>query len=235
VRSLARLTAALLIVASAAAFAIGVAMERQSEAAEHAAEQPPATASQVPSTPTPTSTTSPTTTRRPDSDADRQAATTAPAAAAPTTGAPTTTNPAAAAGQADSDADGGHDQDADGGHEAGGEGSPAAEAAEHSELVFGLNLESTPLVVAAVVVSVLLAVAILTLGMPWVAGVIAVVMLAFAALDIREIVHQLGESRLELAAMAILVALLHVLAAVAAGYVARIAYRYRNGATARAG
>lgn len=258
IRSLARLTAAGLIVLATAAFAIGVSLERHSEAAEHAVQEPPAASnptSQVRPTsltpvptsaatstasPSPTSTTPDTDQRSDhdadhggdgdadhggDSDQDHPAATTTT-----TTGAATTTlTPGAAAGQGAGDADGTHDQDADGGHEDGS--GQAVEAAKHSELVFGLNLESTPLVTAAVVVSLLFAAAILTLGMPWLAGVIAVAMLAFAALDVREIVHQLGESRLELAAVAIVAALLHALAAIAAAHVARTRHLRGGGAT----
>lgn len=237
IRSLARLTAAALIIVAAAVFAIGVSFERHSEAAD-AAEQPLATSSptnQVPTTSVaPTSSSTAPTTHQSDqdgggdadhdggSDEDHHAvATTARA----TTAAPATTvTPGAVAAQGDGDADGGQDQDTSAGQ--------AAEAVEHSELVFGVNLESTPWVTAAVVVSVLLAAAMLTLGMPWLAGVIALAMLAFAALDIREIVHQLGESRLDLVAVAILVALLHVLAAVTAGHVARTAHIQRDGTPA---
>lgn len=243
IRSLARFAAAGLILASAAVFAFGVTLERQSEAAEHVTE-PVATANPTPPTltpttpPPPTSThaTPPATTRAADqgsdhdadhdsdhgSDSDRdhhQATTTTPH---PTTTAQTpTTSPGVAAGQGDTDADGGGgDHDADGGHE----GGQATEAAGRSELVFGLNLESPALVIAAVVVSVLLAIAILTIAAPWLAAVIAAAMLALMALDIREIVHQLGESRTELAAIAVVVALLHLLAGLAAAQVARAGY-----------
>jgi hypothetical protein len=153
IRSVARLTAAVLILASAAAFAIGVAVEHHSEGAEHAA----------------------------------------------------------VTATAGTDPDGGH------------EGADQSRPAEHSELLFGVNPESTGLVVTAVVVSVLFAAAILTIGTPWLAGLIAVLMLAFAALDVREILHQFGESHLGLALLAILVAVLHVLAAAMAVRVTRTA------------
>ncbi|HEX5404195.1 MAG TPA: hypothetical protein VFX16_18050 [Pseudonocardiaceae bacterium] len=152
---------------------------------------------------------------------------------------PAATGPAApgtAAGQGDTDADDGQDQDADhgGGTDAdsGHEGSPAAEAAERSELVFGLNLESPALVAAAVVVSVLLAIAILTIATPWLAALTAAVMLAFTVLDIRELVHQFGQSHTELAAIAIVAALLHLLATVTAAHVARTGHAHRGRTTA---
>lgn len=141
IRSLARVAAAGLIIAAAAAFAIGAALERQSEAAV----PPPAPSTSV-----------------------------------------------------------------------------AGSATEHSSArVFGINLESTGPVTATAVVSVLLAVAILTVDAPWLAVVIAVAMVAFAALDVREILHQLHAANLELAAIAVVAGLLHFLAALAAGQVVR--------------
>ena len=68
----------------------------------------------------------------------------------------------------------------------------------------------------AVVLSLLLAALILTVGSPLLAAGVAVAMLAFTALDIRELTHQLHESRPGLAALAATVALLHLLAAAAA-------------------
>lgn len=203
IRSLARLTAATLVLAATAAFAIGVVLERHSEATERAAEQPPAATG--PADQDSTATAGPPSPAG-DTDQDQDA-------------------PRATAGHdADQDADHGGGTDADGGHE----GSPAAEAAERSELVFGLDLESPALVIAAVVVSVLLAVAILTIATPWLAALIAAVMLVFTVLDVREIVHQLGESRTELAAVAVVAALLHFLAAIAATRVARSGHVHRD-------
>lgn len=229
IHSLARLIAAVLIAASAAAFATGVALERHPEAAEHAADRP----SPGPPTPTPATgqgraeATPLPTAHHSGQDADHGGGTDeghhssdtttapaarAPAATAPATSAPAaTTTPGAAAGTDGGDADGGHD------------GGPATAAEEqgHPELLFGINLESTGLVTAAVVASVLFAVAILIISMPWLAAMIAAAMLAFAALDIKEIVHQLGESHTELAAVAAVAAVLHLLAALAAARVAR--------------
>jgi hypothetical protein len=223
IRSRARLTAGLLIIVSAAAFAIGAASERRTETAEQASRQPPAasnpTSQVLPLSPTyaPTSATNTnsTITQPADTDhgADSDHPTTTPAPGAPTTNAPTTTATlGAVAGPSDTDAR--QDQDADRGHEPGAD----TDSAERAEPLFGVNLESTGPVVAAVVVSVLLAAVILTLDTPWLAGAIALAMAGFAALDIREVLHQIGISHPGLAAMATVVALLHVLAATAAAY-----------------
>jgi hypothetical protein len=98
----------------------------------------------------------------------------------------------------------------------------AAHAAENSsETLLGINPEATGLVVTAVAVSVLLAALILTVSSPLLAAVVALVMLAFTALDIREVIHQLNESHPGLAALAATIALLHL----AAGAVALLTTR----------
>lgn len=51
---------------------------------------------------------------------------------------------------------------------------------------------------------------------PLVLGVVALAMAAFAALDVREVVHRVDESRTGLALLAALVAVLHLAAAVLA-------------------
>jgi hypothetical protein len=94
---------------------------------------------------------------------------------------------------------------------------PATETPQHSEAsekLLGVNPESTGLLVVAVVVSLLLAAGVWWLGAsPLVLGVVALAMAAFAALDIREVVHQADESRTGLMLLAALVALLHLAAA----------------------
>ena len=97
-----------------------------------------------------------------------------------------------------------------------------------SEDLLGINPEATGLVVAAVAVSLLLAALILTVGSPLVAAGVALAMLAFTALDIREVTHQLHESRPGLAALATTVALLHLAAGAAAILTTRPA-RSRSG------
>src|SRR6266568_3124239 len=73
--------------------------------------------------------------------------------------------------------------------------SSATHTAEHSsETLLGINPEAAGLVVIAVAVSLVLAALILTVRSPLVAAGIALAMLAFAALDIREVTHQLTES-----------------------------------------
>ena len=96
---------------------------------------------------------------------------------------------------------------------------PAAEA--HAEKLLGVDPEASGLVAIGVTLSVLLAALILTMGSPLIAVAIAATMLAFAALDMREVLHQLNEARPGLATLAAAVALLHVLAAGSALLVTR--------------
>jgi len=111
-------------------------------------------------------------------------------------------------------------EEGEAGHEEGEGGAAVKE--QTSEEILGLNLESTPLVVAAVVGSLLLA------GAVWIRprwrpllAVVALVMLAFAVLDILELVHQLDESRAAVAIIATIVAALHLAAAGTAGAMLR--------------
>jgi hypothetical protein len=97
-----------------------------------------------------------------------------------------------------------------------GETSSGATREVHAETLLGINPEATPLVVIAVLLSLLLAAAVLGVSSPLLLTSAALAMLAFAALDIREVTHQLNESRPGLAALAAAVALLHLLAAAAA-------------------
>jgi hypothetical protein len=80
--------------------------------------------------------------------------------------------------------------------------------------LLGVDPESLPLVVLATLGSLLLAAAVLR----WpparaLLALVVVAMLAFAALDIREVAHQLDERRGGVAAIAALVAVLHLAAA----------------------
>jgi hypothetical protein len=107
--------------------------------------------------------------------------------------------------------------------EQGGEGEEthaATHAAEsphetHAEpRLLGINPESTPLVVLASIGSLLLVAAILR--WPNAAALLALValaMLAFAALDVREIAHQLDDHHTAIAILAAAVAALHLAAA----------------------
>jgi hypothetical protein len=108
--------------------------------------------------------------------------------------------------------------------EAGGHTEIAASHAEGatSESFFGIDYEATPFVALAVALSVGLAAGVWLRPdwAPWLAAV-ALAMLAFAALDVREVVHQLDESRGGLAILAGFVAALHLTAAAVAAVTAR--------------
>lgn len=99
--------------------------------------------------------------------------------------------------------------------EASGEGTAEGHTeGDSSEIVLGLNLESTPLVVAAVVFSLILAATVLARPQ-WrpLLVVVALAMLAFAVLDIAEVSHELDVSRAGVAIIAWIVAGLHLAAA----------------------
>jgi hypothetical protein len=111
----------------------------------------------------------------------------------------------------------------------------AGEAGEKTdEAVLGVNVESTPLVVLAVIVGLALVVLAATRfgELASVLTAIALITLAWAALDVREVLHQADESRTGIALVAAAVALLHVAAAVIAG---RLAAQSRVSSPGRAG
>lgn len=110
------------------------------------------------------------------------------------------------------------------GHAEGGAGAQAhvdegggAGEESNSETLLGIDLEAAPFVALAAAFSLALAVAV------WLrptralllAGVV-VAMVAFAALDVREVFHQLDESKTGLAVLAVTVAALHLGAALVA-------------------
>ena len=88
--------------------------------------------------------------------------------------------------------------------------------------MLGVDLESTPLVVLAVLAG--LGLAFLATGrigrLRWFLLAVAVIALAWVALDIREVVHQIDESRTGIALVAIAVAVLHLAAAAVSGRLA---------------
>jgi hypothetical protein len=85
---------------------------------------------------------------------------------------------------------------------------------ESSERLLGVDPESTGVLALAVAVSLVLAAAAWRTGAaPWLLAIVAIAMAAFAALDVREVVHQIGESRTGLTLLALLVAALHLAAA----------------------
>jgi len=99
---------------------------------------------------------------------------------------------------------------------------PERQGEQHNERIFGVNPDAAPLVVGAVLVSLLLAVAV------WIRPSALVVLAAVVALgvgaavfDIREAVHQADVSRTDVMVIAIFVAALHVLAAGCAGLMAK--------------
>jgi hypothetical protein len=129
-----------------------------------------------------------------------------------------------------------------------GEGSSTGEAAhvetaagdtdtETDEAVLGVNVESTPLIALAVISGLgLAAVAASRLGrLPAVLFAVAVIALAWAALDVREVVRQLDDSRTGIAVFAIVVAVVHLAAALLAGAIAGRARQPDGGSPARTG
>jgi hypothetical protein len=106
------------------------------------------------------------------------------------------------------------------GEHAGGEtdqhaSEPASGATEKGgeDRLLGIDVESTPLVALAALASIALALAA-WLRPGWIAllTLIAGAMIAFAVLDVREVFHQLDENRGGLAALAGLVAVVHLAA-----------------------
>lgn len=115
--------------------------------------------------------------------------------------------------------------------------SPAAHAAEgarapataeaHKELrPLGVDVEAVPFIVVAAAASLALAAAAWRrprrLGL---LAVLALAMLIFGLLDIREVVHQSDESQTALAILAAVVGALHLAAAATAGRMAQLARR----------
>ncbi|MFN2617602.1 MAG: hypothetical protein ABR581_10830 [Thermoleophilaceae bacterium] len=90
----------------------------------------------------------------------------------------------------------------------------------------GIDIEAAPFVALAAVVSLLLALAA-WFRPRWVLllAVVVTAMVAFAALDVREVFHQSDESRTGLAVLAAVIAALHVSAAGVAGLMGRHAAR----------
>jgi len=115
----------------------------------------------------------------------------------------------------------------EGSSESGGEAHPseaapaAGEAANTSEELFGVNPESVWMVILGVVASVLLALAVRFSDRPIVLVAVIVFGLLLAALDLREMVHQINESRTSLVVLSLILALLHLGVAGIAGVLLR--------------
>jgi hypothetical protein len=105
------------------------------------------------------------------------------------------------------------------------QGSKSESGEEHAEdeRLLGVDLESTPLIVLAVLAGIGLAVlAASQIGRlrGFLLGV-TIIALAWAVLDIREVVHQIDESRTGIALVASAVAVLHLATALVSGRLAR--------------
>src|SRR4051794_5809008 len=79
---------------------------------------------------------------------------------------------------------------------------------EPSERLLGVDPESTGVLAIAVAVSLALAALVWRGAAPWLLALVALVMAAFAALDIREVVHPIDQSRTGPTLPAVLVAAL---------------------------
>lgn len=90
------------------------------------------------------------------------------------------------------------------------------EVAETDERILGINLEATPLVVLAVVISVALAAATWRHDHKLILLVTALFAAAFAVLDVAEFSHQIRRSAVTVAVIAAIIAVLHAAAALLA-------------------
>ena len=97
------------------------------------------------------------------------------------------------------------------------------EAESEGERLLGVDLESTPLIVLAGLAGLgLAALAATRFGrLRGVLLAIAAIVLVWAILDVREVAHQLDESRDGVALIAMIVAVLHLAAAAVSGHLAR--------------
>jgi hypothetical protein len=111
-----------------------------------------------------------------------------------------------------------HGEEGEEGHTDG----PAPKPEVSSERLLGIDPESTALVVVAALASIALAVAVVRTRSAAVLWIALAFGLAFAVLDVRELVHQADESRTGLVVLAGAVAVLHLaVAALAAAGLAR--------------
>jgi hypothetical protein len=83
---------------------------------------------------------------------------------------------------------------------------------ESGEKVLGISYESTPFVILAVLASLGMAAAVWLARAPWIFLLVAAAMIAFAVFDIAEVFHQVDRSEGGIAALAGLVAALHLAA-----------------------
>jgi hypothetical protein len=106
----------------------------------------------------------------------------------------------------------GHEEGAENGEAVPAEESPGAHAdEENAEKFLGIDYEAVPFIVLAAAFSLALAAAVwLRPGSVPVLALVVVAMVGFAALDVREVVHQLDEDNGGLALLAGVVAALHL-------------------------
>jgi Flp pilus assembly protein TadB len=111
-------------------------------------------------------------------------------------------------------------------HNEGSSGRPGGKKANEELKPLGIDIEAAPFVALAALVSLLLALGA-WLRPRWLLllAVVATAMLVFAALDVREVFHQVDESKTGLALLAGFVALLHFGAGAVAGAMGRDAKR----------
>jgi hypothetical protein len=84
---------------------------------------------------------------------------------------------------------------------------------ESDAIVLGINLESTPFVILAVLGSLALAAVVWFGRAAWMLTLVALALLAFAVFDIAEVFHQIDRSEAGIAVIAAAVAFLHLAAA----------------------
>ena len=199
-----RASLALLLVATAALFAVGTTIERSQRS--HHSESSAATTAEIPSE---TATT-------PASETSTESS----GEAGETVGSGETTTGSAP------EAGGGADEAASGTAEV----TPSETQVESSEKLFGLDPESVPAMIAAIAASLALAAAVwwrrerLWLWLTLAFGVV------FAAGDIREVIHQLNESRDTVATIAAILIATHLAVAVIAGLILRQPHGHESGA-----
>jgi len=125
-------------------------------------------------------------------------------------------------------------QSGEAGETAEGHIEPAAgKASEEDETLVGIDLEATGFVALAAAVSLAVALAVwLRPGWALLLAVVVVVMVAFAALDVREVFHQVDEDDGGLALLAGVVAALHLATAAGALLMRRASLSSAGGAVA---
>jgi heme/copper-type cytochrome/quinol oxidase subunit 4 len=132
--------------------------------------------------------------------------------------------------------EGAHQEESEGtaaeAHETGGGNGAGDSHSDEDESLLGVDLEVTPLVALAVIVGLgLAALAATRYGqLPGFLGLVAAIALIWAALDVREFLHLLDESRSGIAVVAITVAALHLAAAAVSGRLA-VAGRHIGGSS----